>query len=59
MRHWKGPLAATIHEPILSQVQLSAMIAAEQFKDQHYYNILFELVPELASHKPEALRSHL
>lgn len=43
----------------IEKVQLKAIIAAEQFKDQHYYNILFELVPELASHKPESLRSHL
>ncbi|KAL4233939.1 hypothetical protein ACF0H5_005595 [Mactra antiquata] len=35
------------------------IISAETFKDQNYYDILFQLVPELATSKPGNLKSHI
>ncbi|KAL5012159.1 hypothetical protein ScPMuIL_010710 [Solemya velum] len=46
-------------EYVLSKVNCSAIIADEVFKDQNYYEMLFQLLPELASSKPGELHSHL
>lgn len=43
---------------VLEKVQCSAIIVSEKFKDQHYYNILFKLVPEMATQKSGSLHSH-
>lgn len=46
-------------EYALKLVDCKAIISAVEFKDQRYYEILFELIPELASCKPGQLRSHI
>ncbi|KAK3099774.1 hypothetical protein FSP39_009474 [Pinctada imbricata] len=46
-------------EYALRKVGCKALVAAEGFKDLDYYNLIFHLVPELATHKPGAIKSHL
>lgn len=46
-------------EYALKLVDCKAVVSAVRFKDQHYYDILFNMIPELASAKPGKLNSHL
>ncbi|XP_053400671.1 medium-chain acyl-CoA ligase ACSF2, mitochondrial-like [Mercenaria mercenaria] len=46
-------------EYALQLVDCKAIVCATEFKDQLYYEIMFQLVPELASCKPGQLRSHI
>ncbi|KAK3597466.1 hypothetical protein CHS0354_041885 [Potamilus streckersoni] len=39
-------------------VGLKAIIAAEQFKDQNYYEMLYHVIPELSRDKIGSLKSH-
>ena len=41
------------------QVDCKALVSAETFKDQNYYDILINLLPELASQDPGHLHSHM
>lgn len=41
------------------QAGCRALIAAPGYKDHDYYEILFNLIPELASCNPGDIRSHL
>ncbi|XP_052794275.1 medium-chain acyl-CoA ligase ACSF2, mitochondrial-like [Mya arenaria] len=46
-------------EHVLQMVECKAIISDVRFKDQDYYDILFQLIPEMASQKPGNLRSHI
>ncbi|XP_053399689.1 medium-chain acyl-CoA ligase ACSF2, mitochondrial-like isoform X2 [Mercenaria mercenaria] len=46
-------------EYALQLVDCKAIVCAREYKDQLYYEIMFQLVPELASCKPGQLRSHV
>ena len=41
------------------QVGCKVLVAAEEFKGQSYYEMLFHLVPELANTKSAHIKSHL
>lgn len=43
----------------LNKVGCKVLIAAEEFKGQNYYEMLFHLVPELANTKSAHIQSHL
>ncbi|XP_052281556.1 medium-chain acyl-CoA ligase ACSF2, mitochondrial-like isoform X2 [Dreissena polymorpha] len=40
-------------------VQCRALISAVKFKEQDYYDILFQLIPEMASQNPGNIHSHV
>ena len=42
----------------LYQVGCEAIICSEDFKDQTYYDILFNLIPELSRSVPGDINSH-
>lgn len=46
-------------EYALRKVGCKALVMAESFKTQDYYDMVFELCPELASMPPGHLKSHL
>ncbi|KAJ8316422.1 hypothetical protein KUTeg_006436, partial [Tegillarca granosa] len=46
-------------EYALNKVDCKAIIVAEDFKGQSYYEMLFQMIPELARAKPNDLHSHM
>lgn len=46
-------------EYALKKVECCALIAAPGFKDLDYYEMLYELMPELAAQSPGSIHSHL
>ncbi|KAK3100350.1 hypothetical protein FSP39_018563 [Pinctada imbricata] len=43
----------------LKKVGCKALISAERFRDFDYYHMIFGLIPELATQKPGATKSHI